>query len=273
MNQRLHQPVLKWAGGKTKLMPFIRTHFPRDEQRRWVEPFIGAGSVFLNMFATDALLSDSNPDLINFYRCVRERKVEFLSQVKLLAERTFTEPDYYALRTELNVSSDSLRRAVLFFALNRLGFNGLCRYNLAREYSVPWGHRAGFKVNAAKVDYLAFRLSGIELKQCDFEDALVDAGNQDQIYCDPPYDKITKSSFVSYDGKPFDQAAHIRLADRLVTAFQNGARVAISNSDTAFTRDLYEERGFKLHKLSVYRSISSHKETRQKADEILAVLE
>lgn len=273
MNQRLHQPLLKWAGGKTKLMPFIRTHFQRDEQRRWVEPFIGAGSVFLNMFATEALLADSNPDLINFYRCVRERKTEFLSEVEKLTERTFSKLDYYALRSEFNSTTDNLRRAVLFFALNRLGFNGLCRYNLSRQYSVPWGHREGFKLSTAKVDYLAFRLSGIVLKHCDFEETLSEAGQHDQIYCDPPYDKVTKSSFVSYDGTPFDQAAHIRLADLLVAANRKGARVAISNSDTAFTRELYEERGFKLHELSVYRPISSKTDSRQKADEILAVLE
>ena len=254
-------------------MPFIRTHFQREEQRRWVEPFIGAGAVFLNMFATDALLADSNPDLINFYYCIRERKVEFLNQVTQLAERTFSEPDYYALRSEFNDTSDNLRRSVLFFALNRLGYNGLCRYNLSREYSVPWGHRSEFKLNTAKLDYLSFRLSGIVLQQSGFEETLAGAGEQDQIYCDPPYDKLTKNSFVSYDGTPFDKAAHTRLADLLVTAFQKGARVAISNSDTPFTRELYEGRGFKLHGLSVYRSIGSKKSSRKVTDEILAVLE
>lgn len=273
MNQNLHQPMLKWAGGKTKLMPFIRSHFQRDEQRRWVEPFIGAGSVFLNMFATEALLADSNPDLINFYRCIRENKAEFRHQVNQLAECTFSKPDYYALRTEFNNTSDSLRRAVLFYALNRLGFNGLCRYNLAREYSVTWGQRSSFKLSSAKLDYLSFRLSGIELKLSGFEETLAGAGGQDQIYCDPPYDKITKSSFVSYDGTPFDKAAHTRLADLLVSAAIKGARVAVSNSDTPFTRALYEERGFAIHSRSVYRSIGSSTGSRQAAEEILAVLE
>nr|WP_267913628.1 DNA adenine methylase [Escherichia coli]UGK56496.1 hypothetical protein [Escherichia coli] len=61
-----------------------------------------------------------------------------------------------------------LQRAAIFYAMNRLGYNGLCRYNLKRKFSVPWGKRYQFSLDIQKVDYLSFRLSSVELKTADF---------------------------------------------------------------------------------------------------------
>lgn len=269
------KPIIKWAGGKTKLMPFIRHHFPHDQSRRWIEPFIGGGAVFLNMFATEALLADSNPDLINLYRNIQQNKPAFIREVQLLAERHFEEDDYYELRDKFNnteMADAPLHRAAMFYAMNRLGYNGLCRYNLKRKFSVPWGQRYQFTLNKQNVDYLSFRLSGVELKTADFGKTLESAGGGDQIYCDPPYDKISKNSFVSYDGIPFDKSAHVKLADMLVIAHRKGASVAISNSMTPFTLKLYEERGFDIHTLNAYRSVGSKSMSRKIEKEILAVL-
>lgn len=201
-----HMPIIKWAGGKTKLMPFISHHYPHDHSCRWVEPFIGGGAVFLNMFAQNALLADSNPDLINLYRTIQRQKTNFINQVQNLADKTFVEKDYYEMRDRFNktcISGQSLQRAALFYSLNRLGYNGMCRYNSERIYSVPWGKHTELKLDLNKIDYLSFRLSGIELITAGFEETLAATGEGDQIYCDPPYDKTSKTSFVSYDGKPF----------------------------------------------------------------------
>ncbi|HAZ7365500.1 TPA: Dam family site-specific DNA-(adenine-N6)-methyltransferase [Escherichia coli] len=268
-------PIIKWAGGKTKLMPFISHHYPHDHSCRWVEPFIGGGAVFLNMFAQNALLADSNPDLINLYRTIQRQKTNFINQVQNLADKTFVEKDYYEMRDRFNktcISGQSLQRAALFYSLNRLGYNGMCRYNSERIYSVPWGKHTELKLDFNKIDYLSFRLSGIELITAGFEETLAATGEGDQIYCDPPYDKTSKTSFVSYDGKPFSQSDHVLLANMLVDAHRKGAAVAISNSLTSFTLGLYEERGFVIHRLSAYRSVGSKPNTRKTETEILAVL-
>lgn len=273
MTNQLHQPLLKWPGGKTKLMPSIRERFPRDESLRWVEPFIGSGSVFLNMFVSHGILADSNPDLINFYMSVQSRKSHLVEQIKELSGKTYSEPDYYQLRDNFNSNDEPVSRAAQFYALNKLGFNGLCRYSLkSRKYSVPWGKRSCFTFSPSRIDYLCFRLSGIELLTTGFEVTLADAGAGDQIYCDPPYDKLNNGSFVSYDGTQFDKLAHTLLADMLVNAHRKGATVAISNSKTPFTMQLYEDRGFAIHELSAYRSIGGKGSSRSKAIELLAVL-
>lgn len=145
-------------------MPFISHHYPHDHSCRWVEPFIGGGAVFLNMFAQNALLADSNPDLINLYRTIQRQKTNFINQVQNLADKTFVEKDYYEMRDRFNktcISGQPLQRAALFYSLNRLGYNGMCRYNSERIYSVPWGKHTELKLDFNKIDYLSFRLSGI----------------------------------------------------------------------------------------------------------------
>ena len=60
---------LKWAGGKYGLVEDIQRHLP--EARKLVEPFVGAGSVFLNTDYEQYLLADINPDLINLYNLLK----------------------------------------------------------------------------------------------------------------------------------------------------------------------------------------------------------
>ncbi|MGA4623349.1 hypothetical protein ACK6VM_24760, partial [Citrobacter meridianamericanus] len=84
--------------------------------------------------------------------------------------------------------------------------------------------------------------------------------------------EIQGASLVSYDGIPFNKSAHVKLADMLVAAHRKGASVAISNSLTPFTLELYEERGFEIHTLNAYRSVGSQSKSRKKEKEILAVL-
>ena len=59
------KPFLKWAGGKYKLVDKIKQQLP--EGKRLIEPFCGAGAVFLNTKFKKNLICDSNSDLINLY--------------------------------------------------------------------------------------------------------------------------------------------------------------------------------------------------------------
>ena len=64
-------PPIKSQGIKTKLVPWIRALVPESEGR-WIEPFLGTGVVAFNAGFKRALLSDTNPHIINFYRQLQE---------------------------------------------------------------------------------------------------------------------------------------------------------------------------------------------------------
>src|SRR5205085_11863315 len=61
-------PPLKWAGGKRWLVPRLNELWMQHRHRRFVEPFVGGLAVALGLRPGTALLNDSNPHLINFYK-------------------------------------------------------------------------------------------------------------------------------------------------------------------------------------------------------------
>ncbi len=127
---------LKWAGGKYGLVEDIKRHLP--PARKLVEPFVGAGSVFLNTDYEHYLLADINPDLINLYNLLKERPEDYISEAKrwFVAENNRKEA-YLSIRAEFNKTDDVMYRSLAFLYMNRFGFNGLCRYNKKGGFNVP----------------------------------------------------------------------------------------------------------------------------------------
>ena len=133
-----NRAFLKWAGGKYPLIDDIKRHLPAGDCL--IEPFVGAGSVFLNTEYDAYILADINNDLINLYNIVKTRTDEFVRDARVLFTPEFNESErFYVLRAEFNASSDPYRRSVLFLYLNRHCYNGLCRYNLSGAFNVPFG--------------------------------------------------------------------------------------------------------------------------------------
>ena len=133
-----NRAFLKWAGGKYPLVDEIRRYLPAG--KRLIEPFVGAGSVFLNTDYEEYLLADINADLISLYNIVKTQPDNFVRDAKVMFSGEFNQSEmFYALRSEFNHSQDPYRRAVLFLYLNRHCYNGLCRYNSRGEFNVPFG--------------------------------------------------------------------------------------------------------------------------------------
>lgn len=70
------KPLLKWAGGKEKELPIIQKKLPQ-KINRFVEPFVGGGSVFLNLGRDEIFINDKSKELINLYRLVKNQDEEF----------------------------------------------------------------------------------------------------------------------------------------------------------------------------------------------------
>ena len=60
-------PGLKWAGGKSQLLPAIKSLLPAQYEH-YYEPFIGGGSVLLSLIPQRATINDINRQLVNLYR-------------------------------------------------------------------------------------------------------------------------------------------------------------------------------------------------------------
>ncbi|WP_428772686.1 Dam family site-specific DNA-(adenine-N6)-methyltransferase [Vibrio sp.] len=263
---------LKWAGGKYGLVEDIQKHLPSG--RKLIEPFVGAGSIFLNTDYDHYLLADINPDLINLYNLLKDQPENYINEAK----RWFV-PDnnrkeaYLAVRAEFNDSDDVLYRSLAFLYMNRFGFNGLCRYNKKGGFNVPFGSYKKPYFPEAELEFFAEKAKKATFVCESYPETFRRARKGSVVYCDPPYAPLsTTANFTSYAGNGFsldDQAALADIAES--TASQRGIPVLISNHDTTLTRRLYH--GAQLNVVKVKRTISRNGAGRNKVDELLALFQ
>ncbi|EKO3859877.1 Dam family site-specific DNA-(adenine-N6)-methyltransferase [Vibrio harveyi] len=261
---------LKWAGGKYGLVEDIQRHLP--PARKLVEPFVGAGSVFLNTDYDHYLLADINPDLINLYNLLKERPEEYISEAKrwFVAENNRKEA-YLNIRAEFNKTDDVMYRSLAFLYMNRFGFNGLCRYNKKGGFNVPFGSYKKPYFPEAELEFFAEKAKKATFVCEGYPETFSRARKGSVVYCDPPYAPLSNTAnFTSYAGNGFtldDQAALADIAEKAAT--ERGIPVLISNHDTTLTRRLYH--GAELNVVKVKRTISRNGSGRNKVDELLAL--
>lgn len=261
---------LKWAGGKYPLVNEIREYLPKGECL--VEPFVGAGSVFLNTDYEKYVLADINSDLINLYNIVKECVNQVVEDSrKLFDGNNNQEQMYYKLRTEFNESQDRYRRALLFLYLNRHCYNGLCRYNLSGEFNVPFGRYKQPYFPEAELYCFAEKAKRATFFCENYEQTMKKALPGSVVYCDPPYAPLSATAnFTAYHTNSFnvyDQQALAVLAQDV--AERLGVPVLISNHDTELTREWYREA--ELNVVRGRRTISRNVTGRTKVNELLAL--
>ncbi len=271
-NKTKHRAFLKWAGGKARLMDEINSVLPKKGKRCLIEPFVGAGSVFLNTDFDEYVLFDINPDLIHLFNIVKENVDTYILAAKSYFEHPLsnTEEFYYQQRKNFNLSQDKFERSVLFLYLNRFGYNGLCRYNLRNEFNVPFGRFKSVYFPEAELRHFAQKAQKAQFFCGDFSEAFEFAHEQSVIYCDPPYAPLVQTSnFTSYAGNKFNLEHQIQLAHLARVSQAKKIPVVISNHDTPFTREIYT--GAKMKSIKVQRFISQSATGRLRVKELLAI--
>jgi DNA adenine methylase len=251
-------PIVKWVGGKTRLLPQLLPLLPHGvESMRHVEPFVGGGAMFFARRPARALLCDKNPQLCATYEAVRDDVDSVIDRLRALSaghspERYYTLRDRYNHADKVSLSE----RAALFIYLNKTCFNGLHRVNRRGEFNVP----AGRYTNPRILDEAALRAAGRELARaellCDgFESLLSHAKPGDFIYFDPPYEPVSPTAnFTAYGQDGFTRADQERLRDVFAELDRRRCKLMLSNSDVPIIHELY--RRFRIDLVTSPRSIN-----------------
>lgn len=96
----------------------------------------------------------------------------------------------------------------------------------------------------------------VDIKDGDFEDAVLDAKPGDFVYFDPPYLPISHTSnFTNYTKDAFSLDDHKRLARLFKTLAKRGVFVLLSNHNVPLIDELYN--GFVIERTPVRRAINS----------------
>jgi len=269
------KPFLKWAGGKYKEIDQLKCVMPAGA--RLIEPFVGAGSVFMNLRGfSEYLLADINPDLINLYQQLEESPIFVKYAAGYLIATCDSDDIYKQIRNEFNSPDVTpARKAALFLALNRTCFNGLTRYSKSRRFNVSWNKEPGTSyVPNEELDAYRYMPGGPLKFICShFRDTIQQAGAGDVVFCDPPYEPLPDTEgFTQYAAEGFTFTEQEELAECCKAAHQRGARIVITNSGAPKIRDLYKKHGFDVKDLVASRSISCKGKSRGKIRDVIAIL-
>jgi DNA adenine methylase len=258
------RPFLKWAGGKTQLLPQLAQFYPRrGTVDRYVEPFLGSGAVYFHFKAhvapRRALLWDNNRELIDTFQAVQS-ELELVIKTLRKHQKQHGKEFFLAMREKMPISLAG--KAARLIYLNKTCFNGLYRVNSRGIFNVPFGRyanpgifnedwlrRASHELAIAKIEARDFRLLELHAKKGDF------------VYFDPPYHpRSTTSYFTAYTRESFGQADQRELAEVYRALDKKGCLLMLSNSDTPLIRELY--RDFEIREVSARRNINSKAERR-----------
>jgi DNA adenine methylase len=290
-------PLLKWAGGKRQLLPQLRRFYPRTFNR-YIEPFVGSGAVFFDLHASgrlrdhDAVLIDSNADLIGCYEMLRDATAAVGDDLDRLAAGPARggRAHYFAVRERFNRLRGERRAAdgriaytpalaAMLVYLNRTGFNGLFRLNARGAFNVPPGRYERPNIaDRGKLARVAEALGSprVRLEWGGFERALDWAGDGDFLYFDPPYAPLTTTAnFTAYTASGFDARDHVRLQETVVALAKRGCYVLVSNSTAATIGALYERSatahaaGLLAFRVAARRAINSKASRRGAVEEFL----
>lgn len=255
-----------------KVINDIASLLPTKGKKRLVEPFVGGGSVFLNLDFEDYLLVDMNQDLITLFNLIKSQPTQFITDaIKFFTSENNQSEMYYEFRRQFNQSTDPYERSLLFLYLNRHGYNGLCRYNQSGGYNVPFGRYKHPYFPQKELEFFSEKAQKATFMQGDFEAAFSQLQADDVVYCDPPYSPINRTSnFTAYAGNSFTDEDQQRLVKCAERARNKNIPTLISNHYVDFTSELYKGAN-KTKLFQVQRSISQKGKGRIKVQEILAL--
>lgn len=268
----LVKPFLKWAGGKRQLLPEIRKHIPVF--RTYIEPFVGAGAVLFDLQPKDAIISDSNTQLILTYTALRD-DVETVSKALGEHKNKYNEEYFYAIR-EIDRDKqffDGLSHAELaarFIFLNKTCYNGLYRVNSQGLFNVPFGRYKNPLIHEeatlrAVGEY--FSRANVTIVNKDFEEVALQARKGDFVYFDPPYHSPDNTNFTGYQAGGFAEQEQVRLYKCFVKLTRRKIPCLLSNADTAFIKKLYK--AFTLLTVPAKRLINTNSQGRGFVNELL----
>ena len=276
MSIKTVRPFMKWAGGKTQLIPAIAAVMPRT-MRTYYEPFLGGGAMFFHVSWTctfeRAVLNDWNKELINTYEVVRDSCEPLMEALVEHMTKEWNTSDYfYAMRAIKPDDLDPIARAARMIYLNKTCFNGLFRMNRSGQFNVPFGKYKNPSLFDADVIHACSEAlqRNVALQTGDFTTCLSGVGPGDVIYFDPPYVPVSETSnFASYTSAGFSVSDQHRLAICFKSMTHKGATCILSNSDSVLARMLYADS--EIYPVQAKRHINSNGEGRGNVGEIIVV--
>ena len=102
------KPLIKWSGGKNYEIKMFEKYFP-EQYTKYIEPFVGGGSVYFYLNPINAVISDVHTELIDLYKNIGNGTSKEIYE--FMKQNPNDETTYYKVRDEMiiNESLDSAK--------------------------------------------------------------------------------------------------------------------------------------------------------------------
>jgi len=294
---KAYRSPLFYVGDKYKLFPEISKYFPQTIDR-FIEPFTGGGSVFMNVKANEYFLNDIDTNVINIHKYLisnAENQTSFFNQInekigeynlshsyikdivpqslknewKKTYYAKFNKDGFNKLKKDYNQSEN--KNVLDLYIMLIYGFNRMLRFNSKGEYNLPVGN-VDFNRNVydALINYFAIsRNRKLNFSNLDFIDFFkkIKFKENDFVYIDPPY-LITFSEY----NKLWNKETEKKLIDLIDYLDDINVNFAISNVThyKGKVNELFLKWSEKYNSFSIKSNyISYHDNTRKKFNEVL----
>lgn len=242
-----------YVGDKIKIIPQLMDNFPHTINK-FIEPFCGGGTVFLNVKAKKYLVNDIDSYIIELHKFLNSFALEpdkfwnicngLISKYRLSAsylntkipeklrleypKTYFAEYNKIAYKQMREDYNREKKNYMMLYLLLIYGFNRMLRFNQKGDFNLPVGN-VDFNNNVVSALNKYFEIvknRNIEFYSYDFEQFLknIKFVKNDFIYLDPPY-LITFSEY----NKLWNEETEIRLLELLDKLNSQDVKFAISN--------------------------------------------
>ncbi|MCB4867785.1 Dam family site-specific DNA-(adenine-N6)-methyltransferase [Bifidobacterium pseudocatenulatum] len=260
------KPILKWAGGKSQMLDVLLPKVPAH-YGKYIEPFFGGGALFFALRPENAVIADSNPELVNLYTQVRDHVVEVIA---ILTGYKNEQEQFLKVRSLDWTKLSPVEAAARTIYLNKTCFNGLYRVNRKGQFNTPFGKYKNPKI----CDTQALREASKALQNAtivcgDYAAVLAEYAEPDDfVFLDPPYIPVSEySDFKRYTKEQFEISDHSRLAVEFSRLHSLGCHLMLTNSNHPLVHDLYGQ--YEIQVIPTKRSVACRASSRTGEDTLI----
>jgi DNA adenine methylase len=200
------KPLIKWSGGKSDEIKVFEKYFP-EKFNKYIEPFVGGGSVYFYLNPIEAVISDVHTELIDFYKSIGNGKGQDIYE--FMETNKNDENTYYDVRDKMKIY-DELDNAKRFYYQRKTCFRGMLRYNKNGKFNIPFGKYKTINYSDLKNNAYEMLLSRTEILNKGFEYIFENYNDETNfMFLDPPYD----SEFTDYGYCQFGKEEQLKLAE------------------------------------------------------------
>lgn len=264
-----YPPFLRWAGSKRRLTKSLSSYLPKA-YKTYYEPFLGSGALFWAIQPDQAVLSDTNHELVNTYLALKYNPADLFCTLKqhpnqkehfMHVRNWDRQPNFYC--------RDAVERAGRFLYLNKAGFNGHWAENLKGQSTIGYGYREKLSdFSYSKLLAYSHRLQSARLVSGPFQTIEHCIQKDDFVYLDPPYLREDgRHTKRQYGGTGFLEELPKDLLSFCQRMDKKGVFWMLSYNQNSLIKTLFKH--YNSESISAYHCIAANAQNRGMVNEVI----